>query len=225
MRKTDYKKNGERGMTLIEVLTAVAILALVTGLIYGSISRSLAARDLADRIEERYSTARIAMDRISRELSMAYLTMHMSYDKRTQTLFKAKSESPVDRVLFSSMAHLRLAPDVHESDLSYIEYYGEYSNDGKGRTRIMRKEKPGLDDKPEEGGVAEVLAEDISGLELRYWDDAQKEWADDWDSTGIEKGNKLPRLVKITLLMLDENGKELKFVTKTRLFMDKPLGF
>jgi len=215
---------------LIEILVALSILSLITALVYGSITKSLEARDLADRIEARYNNARVAMMRMPRELSMAYLSMHISPDKRTQTLFKAKNENPIDRVLFSSMAHMRLRRGAHESDLSYISYYGEASKENPGKYNLMRREKsmrPSLDEKVEDekGGQIDVLAEDVVGLELKYWDDQQREWLDDWDTTGVEKANRLPRLVKITLTVLDESGKEMTFTTKTRLYMDKPLAF
>ncbi|MBI5526521.1 MAG: hypothetical protein HY897_09310 [Deltaproteobacteria bacterium] len=224
------RKRAESGLMLIEVLVAMGILSLITMLIYGSISRSLEARELAERIENRYANARVSMSRMAREISMAYLSVHVSQDKRTQTLFKGKSESPIDRLLFSSMAHMRLARNSHESDLAYVTYFGETSKDYSGRYNLMRREKPmrpSLDDKPEDekGGVADVLAEDVVGLDLTYWDDQQREWLDEWDTTGVEKGNRLPRLVKITLTVLDEAGKEMTFTTKTRVFMDKPLAF
>ena len=222
--------DGQAGMMLIEILAALGILSLITALIYGSISRSLEARDLAERIELKYSNARTAMSRMTRELSMAYLTMHAANDKRTQTLFKAKNESPVDRVLFSSMSHMRLRKGSHESELAYITYYGEPSKDSSGKYNIMRRElpmRPSLDLKPEDekAGMTDILAEDIVSLELKFWDDQQREWLDDWDTTGVEKANRLPRLVKITLTVLDESNKEMSFTTKTRLFMDKPLAF
>jgi general secretion pathway protein J len=225
LRRRAEKRFSERGLMLIEILAAMGILALVTALLYGSITRSVEARELADRIETRYATARVAVNRMAREISMAFLTMHVSNDKRTQTLFKAENEKPSDTLLFSSMAHVRLLKNSHESDLSYIEYYGEESRDSHGKFNIMRREKPWLDDKPEEGGDAEILAEDVTGLDLKYWDDQQKDWLDEWDTTGVEKAMRLPRLVKITLAMQDENGKEIQFVTKTRIYMDKPLGF
>ena len=230
MRATRHARTLERGMMLIEIMAALGILSLVTALIYGSISRSLEARDLADRIESRYNNARVAMVRMTRELSMAYLSMHVAPDKRSQTLFKAKNESPIDRVLFSSMAHLRLRRGSHESDMSYIAYYGEPGKDASGKYNLVRRElamRPSLDLKPEEdkSGTSDVLAEDVVALELKYWDDQQREWLDDWDTTGVEKANRLPRLVKITLTVLDESGKEMTFTTKTRLYMDKPLAF
>jgi hypothetical protein len=156
---------------------------------------------------------------------MAFLTIHMSNDKRTQTLFKAKKDTPVNSVLFSSMGHVRLRRNSHESDLSYIMYYGEDSKENPGKMNIMRREKARFDDKPEEGGEPEVMAEDIVSLDIKYWDDQQQEWVEEWDTTGVEKAMRLPRLARLTLVMLDEGGKEISFMTKTRLYMDKPLGF
>ncbi|MFA6034209.1 MAG: type II secretion system protein GspJ [Myxococcota bacterium] len=215
----------QSGMMLIEVLVALAILSLITTLVYGSISRSTEAKDVAERITARYSTARVALSRMAREISMAFLSTHISQDRRTITLFKSKNELPVDSLLFSSMAHMRLSANSHESDQSYIWYYGDDCRESPGKKCLMRREKPRLDDMPEEEGPAEVLAEDIVELEIKYWDDQQREWVDEWDTTGVEKANRLPRIVRIAMTILDEAGKEVTITTKTRVYMDKPLGF
>ena len=210
---------------LMEVLVAMAVLAMITTLIWGSITRSTEAMELAEKIESKYSQLRSAMSRMTREISMAYLSLHMSSDRRTQTLFQGKNTNPVDSLLFSSMAHQRLTGNVHESDLSYIKYYGEPNKDNPGKTSLMRAEKPRIDDKPDEEIQGEVLAEDVVGVEFKYWDDMNQSWVDEWDSVAIEKANRIPRIVQISMTILDETGKELTITTKTKVVMDKVQGF
>jgi len=214
-----------KGMTLLEIIVSVSIVVVMASLVYGSARRQMEARDLANRIEERYSMVRIAMSRMAREISMAFLSNHISLDKRTQTIFKGVNESPINRLTFSSFSHQRLKSDVHESDQNVITYYGKQDKENTSLMNLMRYEKKIIDDKPEEYGEGEVLARGIVGLRFRYYDEEKKEWVDSWDTMGIERGNKLPRYVEITLTIMDENGKEIPFVTKTKIQIQKPLSF
>lgn len=214
-----------KGMTLLEIIVSVSIVAVMASLVYGSARRHMEARDFAARLEEQYSMVRIAMSRMSREISMAFLSNHVSPDKRSQTIFKGISESPVNRLTFSSFSHLRLKSDVHESDQNIITYYGKQDSKNSSLINLMRYEKKVIDDKPEEYEEGEVLARGIVGLKFKYYDEEKREWVDSWDTMGIERGNRLPRYVEITLTMMDENGREVPFVTKTKIQITKPLSF
>lgn len=215
----------EKGMTLLEIVVSVSIVAVMATLVYGSARRQMEARELATRIEERYSMVRNTLSRITREVSMAFLSNHISSDKRTQTIFKGVNESPINRLTFSSFSHQRLRANVHESDQNVITYYGKQDKENPSLMNIMRYEKKIIDDKPEEYGEGEVLARGVVGLKFRYYDDEKKEWVDSWDTMGIERGNKLPRYVEITLTILDENAKEISFVSKAKIQIQKPLSF
>ncbi len=214
-----------RGMTLLEIIVSVSIVAVMASLVYGSARRQMEARDLATRLEERYSMVRITLSRICREVSMAFLSNHQSPDKRTQTIFKGVNESPINRLTFSSFSHQRLRMDVHESDQNIVTFYGKQDRKNSSLMNIMRYEKKIIDDKPEEYGEGEVLARGVVGLRFRYYDEEKKEWVDSWDTMGIERGNKLPRYVEVTLTILDEDGKEISFVSKTKIQIQKPLSF
>ncbi|MCX7943263.1 MAG: type II secretion system protein GspJ [Deltaproteobacteria bacterium] len=214
-----------RGMTLLEIVVSVSIVVVMASLVYGSARRQMEARELAMRLEERYSMVRITLSRITREISMAFLSNHVSPDKRTQTIFKGVNESPINRLTFSSFSHQRLRADVHESDQNIITYYGKPDKVNSSLMNIMRYEKSLIDDKPEEYGEGEVLARGVVGLRFRYYDEEKKEWVDSWDTMGIERGNKLPRYVEVSLTILDEGGKEVSFVSKAKIQIQKPLSF
>ena len=77
---------------------------------------------------------------------------------------------------------------------------------------------------PDQGGRSYVLAENIKEFKLRYFDPKDDDWTDTWDTTDNEYQGRLPTLVEITMVIEDENGKELKFVTKTRINLTRELG-
>ncbi len=217
-----------KGFTLVELLIAVAILVIITTLVYGSFARSYDAREFVLQAHERFHTARLALHRMANEISMAFI-----FDCREQntptgelavrTPFKLEHEGDVDRLMFASFSHLRMYRDVHESDQNIVTYFGENDPQDSSKTNLMRKIKTHLDGKPEDGGKALLLCPDIEELGFELWDDSKQEWEDEWDCSQVERLNQIPILVRIKLVVVDEYGKEMPFTTTTRIFTNKPL--
>jgi general secretion pathway protein J len=218
----------EAGFTLIEVLLAVTLLAMVSTLIYGSFARTFDAIDFVEGAQGRYHDVRLALERISREISMAFIYDCREVDTPTgeetfRTLFKSERQSDADRLVFTSFGHLRMVRDSNESDQNVLTFYGEDDPEDRNVTNLMRKEKSRIDGEPEEGGQAEILCRGIESLHFEFWDETKTEWVEEWDCSQIERLNQLPKLVRITLTVLDETGKELPLTTITRIFTTKPL--
>lgn len=226
--KTSSSKNNQRGFTLMEVALAVAILGVMATLTWGSIARTFDAYETVTGIDARYHNVRVAMNRMSRELSMAFLTSKLrsagSKETMWETIFKAEPSSPFAKINFTAFGHQIMRADSKESDQSEIGYYGEADEDNRGVMNLMRREDPRIDREPEEGGRPYVLAEDVKEFKLRFFDPKAEDWTDTWDTEDSEFQGRLPTLVEITMVIEDENGKELKFVTKTRINLTKELG-
>jgi general secretion pathway protein J len=63
----------DAGFTLIEVLITVSVIASLTAIMWVSISNMFETRDVVTERFERYQIMRVSMDRMSREISSAYL--------------------------------------------------------------------------------------------------------------------------------------------------------
>ena len=216
------------GFTLVEVMISVAILAIISSLIFGSFSRVFEARDLVAEVQDRYHNVRVALERLSREISMAFIYDCREQDtpmgdRRHQTLFKSESTGKIDRLVMTTFSHLRMTRDTNESDLNVLVYYGEDDPDEPSKTNLIRREKVRIDDEPEEGGVEMIMCHDIESLKYELWDDTKQDWVDEWDCSQIERLNQLPRLVRISLVVKDEFGQEIPFTTTARIFANKPL--
>jgi general secretion pathway protein J len=211
-----------RGFSLLEVMIAVAITAVIGSMAAGVYQQVDHAASAARDQGERYAGARLALARMSRELSMAFLSEH--YDRARfrdrPTLFKGER----DQVLFTTMAHVRLVQDAKESDQAVVEYLVE-RDPVSGKDALFRREKPRLDDEPDRGGRKDLVATHVKGLSLQYWDLKRKEWVREWSTRTPEHLNELPPRVRIALEVALADGRAEKFTTQARVAITAPLEF
>lgn len=213
----------QRGFTLLEVTIAVAITAVMAAMAFGAFRRAAAARDITEEQEERYAGARVALTRMSRELSEAFLSDHYDrkrFPRERPTLFRGRR----DGVLFASMSHQRLVRDAKESDQALLEYSVDRDPDFPGGRALFRREKVRFDDQPDRGGSRVVLCHFVKSLELAYWDWSKQEWAPEW-STAPGERPLLPTRVRLKLVLLMPDGREVPFETQAQVAIVRPLDF
>jgi len=215
-----------RGVTLVEIALAVAILATMATLIAGSLGRSFEAQDTVREIDARYHNIRVAMNRMVREVSLAFLTTNDRHgvERIWMTAFKLEDRSDFDRLYFTSFAHQILRANAKESDQCEIEYFGETDDEDSSKMNLMRREDPRIDAEPDKGGRNYVLAEHITKFQVRVFDERLQDWTDEWDTEKPDYAGRLPTVVEIRMEILDENDKPLSFVTKTRINLPRALG-
>ncbi|HVP62776.1 MAG TPA: type II secretion system protein GspJ [Myxococcaceae bacterium] len=212
-----------RGFTLIEVVVAVGITAMIGVLIGAAFQSGYRAKELVEGEADRYRALRTGTDRMVREISAAFVSDH--YDTRR---FRDQNDRPTnfiglrDRLLFTSMAHQRLYADAKESDQMVVEYYTKSTPapGGQSRLNLMRREDSLLDDRIDRGGTEDVLVENVKRVDFAYWDSDKKDWVDEWDTRRIEKKSILPVRVRISISALDENGREARYVTQARIVLN-----
>ena len=209
-----------RGLTLIEIALAVAILGIMGTMTFGSISRGFDAYETVTEIDARYHGVRVAMERMTREISMAFLTAptrNAGREEMWKTLFRAEPGSPFAKLDFTSLAHEVLYQDAKESDQCEIGYFGDRDPDDPKKLNLMRREDPRIDREPDRGGRAYVLAYGVKDLKFSFFDPKSQEWTDEWDTEEADFAGRLPTIVKIEMTIDDEDGNDLKFTTKTRI--------
>ncbi len=230
------RRRSERGLTLVELLVAMSVLALLSVLIYSSIDGMRRSREGVQRITDRYREGRIAMNRMTRELQSAYLSEHLPLSpalQATRTAFIADPGSPTDRLDFNSLAYQRLDRDSKESDQMEVSYFGSRDPNRRGVVDLVRRVSPLLDDKPEQGGRVEVLATDIDLFDLKYLDPMTGMWRDEWDSTSaMREAGRLPLQVHITLVLNEgmragstRSRGTIRLTAKVPLHISGPLNF
>ena len=229
---TTTRPSSQRGMTLLEVLVSIGILALVGTLVYGALDGMNRSRVGIERIDDRYHQGRQALARMSRELQAAFLSLHMpqqiTNSVRT-TAFIGTDSGSSDRVDFTSFSHRRLQRNVHESDQNELSYFMGRDPDRSDKYDLLRREQKEIDLDPARGGVVNVLCEDVTALDLQYLEPSTDTWLDAWDSTqpaNTGQFNRLPLQVKIRLSIRGGEGdRPIKLMTKVSLGMQIPLSF
>lgn len=210
-----------RGFTLLEVMVAVAILAMITAMVWYSISQTFRTIDIVRSDADTVRQARQVTSRVPHEIAAAFLPLNVSPTSNAKYEFVAEDGGDTDRVRFASLAHTKLYQDVNESDQSEIEYFCESNPRKSGTYRLFRREDPVIDDRPDEGGVTLLLAEDVKEFNLTYYDPLRDQWVDDWDSTRTEHSNRLPYAVRLRLTLVDPDGFDRTFVTSSIIRMAK----
>jgi general secretion pathway protein J len=211
-----------RGLSLVELMIAVAITAFIGAVIAGSYQQVDRAATLVRDQSARAAAVRLSMARMTRELTMAFLSEH--YDRERfrdrPTLFKGED----DKVLFTTMAHVRRYQDTTESDQAVVEYQLD-RDPATGEEALFRREKLVIDDESDRGGRTDLVADYVTKLSLRYWDRRRKEWVREWSTRSSEHMNELPDRVKIELEVKQLDGKTATYTTQTRVAITTPLEF
>jgi general secretion pathway protein J len=227
------------GFTLIELMISAVLVAMMGVLIMASIHSSVVSKDSAEKLSQRFQEGNQAIARMSREISMAYLSKNFnSTDPSYLTQFKGKKDS----LFFSAFGHVVHQKDAKESDEQVLGYY--LAPDKQGNQALMRRMHPDLNTDVEHGGRSQVLCPNVTKLEFSYYDNNLDQWLDTWladptmqPNTGniraapkgegktndATKSWRLPSIVKITMTVLLEENREMTWMSMAEIAMQDPL--
>ncbi|TPV93377.1 MAG: hypothetical protein B7733_20745 [Myxococcales bacterium FL481] len=217
-----------RGMALMEVLVATAILGMMVASIWSSFSVTVRGMERTEVVQQRYAGVRLALSRMTSELAMAYLSFNRPADEnRAFTLLEGRNDFESDMVTFSSFAHLRIRKDSNESDQTVIQYFLSPSADGSEQHLFRRESRRLAGDRPEDLGdfvPAYILCENVASLNVKYWDVKEEEWRDDWSTLSNDaQPDRLPKRIMIDLGIRDEDGEIEHFFAQTELFLQEKI--
>jgi general secretion pathway protein J len=217
-------------MTLIEVMVSVAVLTMVAVLVHGVVDSLSRGKKAEAMRSERVHAGREALQRIVRDLSSAYLSLHVPANPAlmtSKTAFVGKNSAPFDRLDFTAFAHLRTDRDAHESDQAEVGYFARKDPESSDKMDLVRREQTPIDIEPTKGGLVDVIAEDIESFDVRYLDPKTAMWNETWDTTQVSgQPGRLPLEVEVTLVLkgLGE-GAPYSYTTKVFLPIQQPLSF
>jgi general secretion pathway protein J len=182
----------EGGFTLIEVLLAVSLVAMMATLIFGSLyvttSAIEAARASSANEQIVRSTLRVMTDELSVGVSLPsgpWMGINGQQDGQ-----------PADSIAFLTMGQFRGAESTKDTELVRIVY----TREGERLLRFVRRNLYGLTDE----SVEHVeLASKVKAFNVRFYDGKTNLWVDEWDGRG-RSGT--PKALLIELTLLQENA-------------------
>lgn len=234
-------KHHSAGVTLLEMLVAVAIFGIVASVLYGSFSRTLEARNLAGERAEVYATARVAMDWLEQDLKGSlsvnlyplgrarfFSTGHGGEDtvSADDPLLDLTVRTARRTAAIRNEAGQELA--VTMADQSRVVYRVEEEADpfleslrppGDNSLDLVRYEiRPPLEEGIEQS-LRTVVARGVRTIDLAFEDRGSilERW-EQTEESGL--GVNGPRLVEIRLVIDDAEGNPTEFVTSVLI----PLG-
>jgi general secretion pathway protein J len=170
------RHNSERGFTLIEILLAVALVATIAALVFGSLATTLNAIDAARANAAGEQVVRTTMRLMADELSMGVSLPVMPWMGINAQL----QGQPSDTIAFLSMGQFRGAESERDTEIVRIVY----TREGDKLLRFVRRNLYGLSD--DSLGQLELVGK-VRGFNVRYHDASNKLWVDEWDGRARSK--------------------------------------
>ena len=219
-------RDAARGLTLIEIMIAVSVLSMVSLMIYAAFSSLSRGKARASTLGERYRLARVAMSRMAREVSSAYLSAHRAGVPALQVTASAFVGTN-RRVDFNAFAHRRIVKDAHESDQCELSYFTVSNSKRSNQTDLVRREQTIIDEQFGKGGAVQILVDDVDTFSIRYFDPMTGNWIDTWDSLSSSANlNRLPLEIEFYLVLKGgPAGEPIRLRTKTQLQIPQVLDF
>lgn len=218
----------QAGLTLLEIMIAIAILAFMMSLVWATTSRTGATKRTFEQGEQRAHELRVGLARVVADLEQAYLSRNEDTNAlERRTRFVGKDSGDVDELTFASLAHQVLWAEANEADTTTISYVAESDREDSRNTNWLRREQRRLTDPGESSksmtSEVDVVLRDIVEVDFQYWDWKDQKWRDDWDSTKVDgQKDRLPTRVKITVVYKDGDA-EVKVSTQARVFLQEPV--
>ena len=219
-------KSRQAGFTLIEVMVSIGILSMITLMLWASSQGAFRTKKSVEAKMSRYRVARLAMDRILRDVQMAYLSNNNipGTEQTPRTYFDGVHRPDIDELRFTYFGHQRLYADSKEGDTAAVGYFGQRDKSDGGKLNLWRKETRRIQaeriDNGNIPGESEVIADDVLKLELTYYEPVRKEWLETWRTNQADgMPNRLPSRVRVKLVIRDERGEELPLQSEVRIAM------
>lgn len=191
----------ESGFTLLEILVALTVTAIVLTMIYGIAGRMSSAKKKLEQEAVGYQEARVLFDRMSREIRSLYFPKGAK-----DAVFRGGKDDKGN--FYLELTTTVISPTLpRSSGIAQVRYDLQDDPDHpSGLPVLVRHEQvllPGGDGK----GMEYRLSSGVSAFRVRFFDGSN--WQEQWDATS--QGG-LPQIVEI-YLEIEIGGKRLPFMT------------
>ena len=183
----------ETGFTLVEVLLATALVAVIAAMVFGSLNLSAIAIDGARRAAAREQLLRSTLRIMSEELSTAVATPIGPMVGMNST----QDGQPADTLAFNTLGRFRGGDSIQESEMVRIVYTRE-------RDRVLRFIRRNIYGVTDDSIDQFELAKLVKAFNVRYFDPQANAWVDEWDG----RARPSPPTAILIELTLTQEGEE-----------------
>lgn len=197
-RCTRPGRRARTGLSLIELVVGGIVGAVIAAAVATSLYNLFGARRAADERRNAYVAARVAVDRVARDLATVVRDEDLQFSL-VRITNGGDDVRPIDEILMlcSSTEPVRGLDGVAEGDRFEVQY--RLAGDG----RLLRRRDPGFDEYVDGGGVVSTVAEQIRSISIEAAD--AEGWYQDWDSDR----DGMPHGVRVTVSATLANGGEV----------------
>lgn len=206
-------QTANKGFTLIEILIAIFISALILTALYTAFFQIMNARDKAEYEMEMLQGSRAIFSRLRNDLSNAYPRGSVSAvtHDNNYLYFKGTVVNDNSQLYLTSLAR-DPDPGSNESDQVEVSYYLVPIQDSD-LFALVRSENPWFGN--QSGGVAYPISERVVSFKVNFITDqylnAQNpEPIREWDSSLL---GSYPRAVEVVVTLRDQDGEDTTFTS------------
>ena len=181
-----------KGFTLVELLVALAIFALMSGFAYRGLTAMLDSREALQKESRKWRDVALLVGRVERDIAAALPRRALA---GSGTPLPPLSSSLDAASAPSGLALTRSGSALMENTLSGPQRVAWRLKDG----RVERLTWSGVDAGPREEPKATPIMGSVSALTFRYLDPKSLEWRPSWGLPGTDEG--LPAAVEMTLTL------------------------
>ena len=191
-----------RGFTLLELLVATGMTAVLAGSLYATLHTAFKARRGANDAVGQMRRAELAVELIRTDIESAVLPRGMLAGQFLGEDETDRTGRPMDSLVLHCTAGGG-APTEGTGDVRMVELSCEPAEDGMSMVLVRRVSRYLLATTVEEA-EPEIICRGVRALDLKYCDGT--EWQDSWDST--TRDNTLPLAVEVTMELAPEDATE-----------------
>ena len=211
------------GFTLLEIMVAIFIFALIITTVFGSFRVVFSSADAVGGDVAVFQTARICLMRMATDLESIVITDYPRYAKpdfnsEEADMYRVVGDttdvagSSFSRLRFASLSHLALNQDPRQGVCRIVYYVDEGVDD---QLVIRRADHLYPFPEFEESQDDPVLCDNVLALEFEYIDE-EGEAIDSWDSESSDNKYATPQLIEIRL-KTGSQDRSRTFSTRVRL--------
>ena len=201
MTPMTHQRQGLRyrgGFTLLELLVALAIFALLSVMAYAGLSTVLTANQVLETNMERLSEVQRSVTFLSRDIRQTVnRAIRDTYGDNKQPLIGASEFDTLGTPAIELTRTGYANPlSIKRSFLQRVAYRVEEKILYRNNWRVLDQAQDSVSD-------ALIICHDVEALELRYLD-RENNWHDQWPPIDPEyQGSILPKAVEVSLTLID----------------------